>query len=611
MRLRRLQLHNFKSFVDAEIRLDDSTVIAGANGSGKSVLADAIRFLYGHSDRHGRDFTWKSTAHRLDIESVLRDGLDSTEPVWVRGEFDDLDKRQSVQWAPLISGGRLAVGTVAGTVAVPGMATCLIFPEDFFDELVRRPGQEWSDWLGNVTVLHTNEERWIEWGEISQVINSGLLPGDDPEEFAPVPLDYQLVALPGPEVPFPGAGSLLLPLLRDSIVGELLAQYRQENSKDDPGFHAVSSAWRAVMEPYQQAIHKAIDDINSSLNTALPHYVEGVEQIEARTQDVLPTYIGFLESQIVDVTLWAQLEGDEAPDRPFAQLGAGTQRAAAFAALDLYRDPELWDPSSSVLMLIEEPEVGLHGAAQRRVAASFASLPTYGVQTVITTHSPIFLRAAPSQSLRITRARAAAHGGHTIISARDVQDAAKAIGCSPTDALLTNRFVVVEGPSDIEVFDSWARKNGRSFADAGAQLIDAKGIGAARLVTKILTLAYAGTEIVVVLDNGRDASKIRLELEAQFGERVAVVQLAKTEIEGYFTPDAVAAWLATQHAEVDVSNLAAALDNPSPKKALQRLLTDSLSVEYDGVAACRGIAHMTPEAQIPSELRELLTTLTA
>ena len=46
MRITRLQIKNWKNFVDVNVALTNRVFVVGANGSGKSNLLDAIRFLY-------------------------------------------------------------------------------------------------------------------------------------------------------------------------------------------------------------------------------------------------------------------------------------------------------------------------------------------------------------------------------------------------------------------------------------------------------------------------------------------------------------------------------------------------------------------------------------
>ena len=44
------------------------------------------------------------------------------------------------------------------------------------------------------------------------------------------------------------------------------------------------------------------------------------------------------------------------------------------------------------MLLVEEPEVGLHPAAQREVVRALRDWATHGLQLVLVTHSPAFAR---------------------------------------------------------------------------------------------------------------------------------------------------------------------------------------------------------------------------
>ena len=43
MQIKKLQIENFRSIVDIELSLDDTTVFIGANNSGKSAVLEAVR----------------------------------------------------------------------------------------------------------------------------------------------------------------------------------------------------------------------------------------------------------------------------------------------------------------------------------------------------------------------------------------------------------------------------------------------------------------------------------------------------------------------------------------------------------------------------------------
>jgi len=46
MKIREIAIHNFRSFKDAALHLEDYGLLIGANNSGKSAILDAVRIFY-------------------------------------------------------------------------------------------------------------------------------------------------------------------------------------------------------------------------------------------------------------------------------------------------------------------------------------------------------------------------------------------------------------------------------------------------------------------------------------------------------------------------------------------------------------------------------------
>ena len=189
-------------------------------------------------------------------------------------------------------------------------------------------------------------------------------------------------------------------------------------------------------------------------------------------------------------------------DMPYRALGGGAQRALAIAALSTYRDAGLWDPLRMLTMLVEEPEVGLHPALQRRVADALGGLATFGVQTLVVSHAPPFVNAAPTDGIRIVRR-------HQVLVPEGLGEIASELGATPADLLLGSRIVVVEGASDRDILGRWAATIGLNLDGVGVRLFPCEGHGAARIAVRLLRLAYAETPLWVVLDGGRREQRRR------------------------------------------------------------------------------------------------------
>ena len=361
-----------------------------------------------------------------------------------------------------------------------------------------------------------------------------------------------------------------------------------------------------VLSPVTEALSAATRAISRSLNASLSRYTASITDVKVEA----PEYV--VRRALTDALLAAPTATVATANRPaiaLTSLGAGTMRALTLAGLELYRDTDLWPPSRSVVLLIEEPEVGLHPSAQRQVASALRALPTHGVQAILVTHSPVFMSAFGSEHLRIARSQPT---GHVVDQPSELRDGAEALGVQPSDILLARRFLVVEGPSDAAILSIWATTSGINLRDHGVQVVPAGGHGEAATTERLLTLAYPGSAVTVVLDNGLETAKTRLVLQERFGDLVDVRLLDRTEIEAYFSEGAVCDWLEGQGVDMDADARAAvhqALAQPGVKKGLRRLKQQYLGREYlvenDGSA----IASMMNEPEIPARVRDLLTEM--
>lgn len=56
MKIRRIEIHNFRSFIDASLEAYDYTMIVGANNAGKSTIINALRAFYDEIKWSNNDF---------------------------------------------------------------------------------------------------------------------------------------------------------------------------------------------------------------------------------------------------------------------------------------------------------------------------------------------------------------------------------------------------------------------------------------------------------------------------------------------------------------------------------------------------------------------------
>jgi len=132
------------------------------------------------------------------------------------------------------------------------------------------------------------------------------------------------------------------------------------------------------------------------------------------------------------------------------------------------------DQGKSFLFFIDEAELHLHPTAQRRLKQVLLELSSTLDQVVISTHSSVFLAdSEPSETILKCEKSA----GRTLLSPAHRLDKPYIIydllGGSPADLLLPRCFLVVEGPSEVDLLTRIIK---RFYSDQPAlQIIAANG----------------------------------------------------------------------------------------------------------------------------------------
>jgi hypothetical protein len=227
--------------------------------------------------------------------------------------------------------------------------------------------------------------------------------------------------------------------------------------------------------------------------------------------------------------------------------------------------------------------------------------------------------AAPPSGIRIVRATEEGMPDGTIAIRREVliptalEEIIGAVGASPSDILLGDRFVVVEGTSDARVLEVWAARRGFDLAASKVKIYPAGGWATTEGLAKFVEVAYPGARFFVLLDDGPDTRRAAHEMAARFKSQVEVVVLSRPEIESFYSVTAVLRWLGTHGVDVSAGSEASELVRQGGvnKRALQRLskrlLQRNFRVVDDGVL----IARLMGEHEIPAEIVDALMRVTA
>lgn len=604
MRLLRLELENFRCFSKTTIELADLTVFVGPNDAGKSTILDAVRFLFHDRSRDGVPWERKdvAAAARIDedsLEYVLagdeRDlEADADAPVTVVGVLGDLSETERSSLEGLIVDDLVRVGAF-----MPGwdgvrfggrVGPWYVLPSrlDIADRYIEKSHR---------FLWRHGEEIW--WDGKTFGRGSGKLAerfGLDP------PTLPALVEFPGPDEPPRRAEELLEPLILQRAA------------------HMVSVPQARTMQG--ERAPDVVREVGTKLSAILPAFLADAHDAvllhrPGSWADVLRALVGSYEIYVRRRSSLAEIpDGSDAElppgSEPLDALGAGARRAVALAVIALYADPTLWSPEQPAILLLEEPEVGLHPAAQRRVARSLRSLRTrFGLQALIVTHSATIIDAADPSGIRLVQP--VPEADPRVLEPAGLQEIAEAIGARPSDVLLGSGFVVVEGKSDAEILGAWARKLGMPLGQRLVHLVPAGSWSKAAVVASLLDVVYPGALLTVVLDAGTEPADESDRLRRRYGKRVRVRQLPFPEIERCFSRRAVAGWLAEDGADPALAETFPPHDDDphGATRELKRLSGIARRRGYRKVEDGIAIAELMDESEIPIAVRELLLGLAA
>jgi len=259
---------------------------------------------------------------------------------------------------------------------------------------------------------------------------------------------------------------------------------------------------------------------------------------------------------------------------PISSWGDGVQQVLFLAS-------EITKKGANKLILIEEPEAHLHPALQRKFIRFLKKNEgVFGHQYFITSHSSIFIDEF--LNIRQNIFHVYQDKSETIptnysqieLINRDYEQLPtllKDLGVKPSDILMSNGVLVVEGPTDKDIYSHWAQKLGMPFEEICLQVIDVKGAGniskylSSSVIQRTCFMKYA------ICDKNAEF-EIKKKLEGIVPDNDIIV-LHNGDLEDYYPRDLVLAFLKYWAQKKGVNNeIPSAIDDGATVKTLDGLL---------------------------------------
>ncbi len=359
MKLREIRIKNFRCLQDITLPIDDTTILVGANNSGKTALLDALKLALPRNVS-GRTNPFEEYDYFMASES---DSPQNSAGIEIELWFREAQ------------------------------------PDDWPDSLTQSLNE----------IIQTEPDTDID--------AIGLRLSSKFDQFSKETLTkWEFLTLDGQLLGGKGASSGNLAKFLAYIRIFYLSALRDAEDEFSPR-SSRSQFWRHILrdlkipEEQRNALGVELEKLNQELLNADPR-LKQVSEVLDKVQQLFVMTAGQQTSiQALPLKPWELLSKSEVVMKnpgteinfPLSKFGQGMQSLAVLFLFQAYIEVLLkpsFQPETAAILALEEPEAHLHPQATRLLAANLSAIKS---QKIITSHSPFFIQEIPFTHIRMFR----------------------------------------------------------------------------------------------------------------------------------------------------------------------------------------------------------------
>jgi predicted ATP-dependent endonuclease of OLD family len=556
MKMKKIEVKNYRSLHDTIIYPTDSLALVGRNNSGKSNVIKALELFFEGSTRLVNDECFYS--HKTD------------QPIEVFITFEQLSDWEREKFEPWMIGDKLVVGrevvcTGTDSYEINNLAIIEIpEPEWLQDDIVS--GQKIIEWWPKRDKLEINGlDFGAELGTSKPTVGQW-------KEIAKIFLDKQGDKIPWREKRvknpkgYPGVLKGALPeFIHIHAVRDISDEAKV--AKTNPFGQLIHSVLEKTSEEQKDVISKQLKEIEKRLNRGEKgERITEIENVEALLNKLMSELmdcdieIEMTMPSLKEVFGGAKIYANDGHRTAIGTKGHGMQRSMILTILRAYaelaRVKKAGDKSEerTTLFAIEEPELYLHPQSQRTLASVFREIASGMDQVIFSTQSSLFVNISFFDQICIMRREKREEGYQSYptqllmlmmiedLKARKGVDASEegirehyshAFNPMINEGFFADKVVIVEGPSEQYALPIYADALGYNLNRNNISVVHSDGKGQMDRLLRV----FNGFEIPTYLwfdgdkKSGDQAVKDKtLELLKFLSDPVEKIEDVKTKV---------------------------------------------------------------------------------